>query len=236
MRYTAATLTSAARPVVLSIGRVSDRRGLRWLSRWWLRRCRTWTARPLSVPQMLALQAAHHQSPVHYVLALAAVLRAVLPWRWWYRVTGDPVRLIVALGRVDQPLQARVLSALLTAPGSDVDQSTQLDEIEAIRQAQRREVYGAQGAKGPALSLAMAALAVRAAYGDAWYYAPDRWPTSDGYAPFAVCLLEHAGLQALEARRRLEVADGFALAHAKDPRRARASIERVAYPSDSLVS
>lgn len=235
MRYTAAALSAAARPVVLSIGRVSDRRGLRWLSRWWFRRFRTWTANPLSVPQMLALQAAHQRGPIAYVVQLAQLLRAVLPRRWWHVVTGDPVHLILSLGALDPALQATVLSQLVSAPGSLVDESrAEESPIEAIRRSQRRAVYGEAGERGPRLSLAIAALTVRAAYGDTWYYAPDRWPTADGYAPFAVALVEHAGLQSLAARRQLEVADGFAIANTKDPRRIRSQLEQLAYPSDMV--
>lgn len=236
MKYTAAAITEATRPVPIGIGRVSNRRGLRRLSRWWYRTCCVWTPKPLSTPQMLALQAAHAQGPVAYVSTLAAVLRAVLPWRWWYRFTGDPVRRWVQLGTVDPALQSRVLQRLLAVPGTDTNAAAVTDEdpVEAIRRAQRRAVYGTDDG-GPRLSLALAALGVRAVYGEAWYWNPARWPTSDGYAPFGVALLEYAGLQTLDARRRLEVADGFALAHAKDPRRARQQIERLAYPSD-LVS
>ena len=186
---------------------------------------------------MLALQAAHSRSAVEYVVELAVILRQCFPRRWWHRVTGDPVALILALGASAPDLQAKVLARLVRVPGSDADESKRAeDPIEAIRMAQRRAVYGEQGAKGPQTSLALAALTVRSAYGDAWYWNPARWGTADGYAPFAVCLLEYAGLQALEARRRLEVADGFALAHAKDPRRVRQQLEKIAYPSDSMVS
>lgn len=227
MRYSAAALSAATRPVVLTIGRASDRRGWRWLSRWWVRTCRTWEAMPLSVPQMLALQAAS-RDPVSYLVAMAGVLRAVLPRRWWYRVIGDPVRLILSL---PPELMGKVLKALVTVPQTDRDVSREADSlVEQIRKAQRRAVYGDQ--EGEGVSLAVAALSVRAAFGEAWYYAPDRWPTSDGYVPFALALVEGAGVQALDVRRRLEVADGFSLAHAKDPRRARQQMERMAYPSE----
>jgi hypothetical protein len=236
VKYTAHALTAASRPVVLTIGRASDRRGLRALSRWWVRRFRTWTARPISTAQMLALQAANADGVVPYVIELALVLRSVFPRRWWHRLTGDPVARILRLGQQSPELQGRVLRRLVTVPGADRDESKDTTDLYAeLRAAQRRAVYGEQGARGPSLSLASAAMTVRAAYGDAWYWNPARWQTADGYAPFAVCLLEYAGLQALDARRRLEVADGFAIAHAKDPKRVRSQLEKVAYPSD-LVS
>lgn len=202
--------------------------------RWWVRHFREWTPKPISVPQMLALQAAHRASALHYVVTLAGVLRAVLPRRWWYRVTGDPVALILALGRVVPSLQEKVLASLVMMPGAKESAVLADDPVEAIRRAQRVAVYGAADQQ-PRGSLAAAALVVRAAYGDAWYWNPERWPTADGYVPFAVCLTEYAGLQALDARRRLEVADGYALANTKDPRRARQQLEQIAYPSDPLV-
>jgi len=221
MRYTAAALTAASRPVVLTIGRA----GKRAWSRWWVRRCRTWHAKPLSVPQMLALQAAG-RDPLRYLLALLPILRDVLPRRWWYGVVGDPVRLIL---RLPPELVQLVLKALVTVPGTDRDVSQEAaDPIEAIRLAQRRQVHGDHAEAG--ISLAVAALSVRAAYGDGWYYDPRRWPTSDGYVPFAVALVEYAGVQALEVRRRLEVADGYSLAHAKPYERER--MQRMAYPME----
>lgn len=218
MMYTAAALTAAARPVVLTIGRA----GPRWWSRQWVRRCRTWEAKPLSVPQMLALQSAG-TNPVTYLLTLLPILRAVLPRRWWYRVVGDPVRLLL---RLPDALLRKVLQALVTVPGTTRDVSAE-SEIEVIRRAQRAAVRGeAESAAG--VSLAVAALSVRAAYGDGWYFNPDRWPTSDGYVPFAVALVEYAGIQTLDVRRRLEVADGYALAHAKPHEKER--MHQLAYP------
>lgn len=232
MRYTAAALTQAPRPVVLTIGRASSRRGARWLSSWWLRVARTFTARPISTPQMLALQAAS-RDPFAYVATLSDVLRAVFVRRWWYVVTGDPVRLVVGL---PDSLRTVVLQRLVTIPGTDRDVSRETDDdlVERIRAEQRRAVYGTKQSTRPAPTLASAAMTVRAAFGDAWYYDPTRWPTSDGYVPFALAWLEFVGVQALDARRRLVVADGYSLAHAKDARRARRALERAAYPSDQV--
>ena len=184
---------------------------------------------------MLAMQAAFRKSPVHYVVALALVLRSVFPRRWWHRFTGDPVALIIELGHVAPALQEKVLARLVTVPGAMQNEATVSDDPnEALRRAQRLAVYGREDGPTARGSLATAALVVRSAYGDGWYWNPARWQTADGYAPFAVCLLEYAGLQALEARRRLEIADGFALSHAKDPKRVRAQLEKMAYPSDMV--
>lgn len=230
MRYTAAALTAASRPVVLTIGRAADRRPWRWLSRWWIRTCRTWVAKPISTPQMLALQAAR-QDPIAYLLALTPVLRAVLPWRWWYRWVGDPVALIL---RLPPELMTRVLAALVAVPTLGVDATREDDVVEQIRRQQRAAVFGRQDQRVTGPSLASAAMTVRAAYGDSWYYNPERWPTADGYVPFALAWLEFVGVQSLEARRRLEVADGYAMANAKDPRRIRQQFEQVAYPADQV--
>lgn len=245
MRYTASSLTRAARPVVIAIGRVpyatppaDASRLARWwhrhaphhrLARWWYHRAHQWTARPVSTPQMLALQAAG-RDPVAYLLALAEVLHAVFPWRRRYLVTGNPVRRLL---RLPDALRAKVLEALLTIPSEaePVDDSP----MEALRRAQRAQVYGAQEQYGPRPSLSLAALTVRAAYGEHWYFAPDRWCTSDGYAPFALTWVEYVGLQALDARRRLEIADGYAVAHAKRGDGVRRALEKAANPSE-LVS
>ncbi len=223
MRYTAAALVAAERPVVIAIGRSSHR-----VSRWWIRRFRTWTARPVSCAQMLALQAAR-RDPLRYLLVLATVLRAVFPRRWWYRLTGDPVALLLAL---PDALRTKVLQALFTRPASDEDATLDEDPIEQIRRAQRELVHG-KGSQKDGVTLAVAAATVRAAYGDTWYYSP-RWPTSDGYVPFAVVWVEYAGIQALQATQRLVIADGFAVAHAKDPMRARRSLESLAFPAEQV--
>jgi hypothetical protein len=44
--------------------------------------------------------------------------------------------------------------------------------------------------------------------------------------------VEFVGLQALEARQQLNVAQGFALAHAKDARRAMKAVQDAAYPKE----
>lgn len=224
MRYTAASMTLATRPVVISIGRVPRSR----VRRWWHRVAHTWTARPVSTPQMLALQAAG-ADPVAYLTALATTLRNVFPWRARYWLCGDPLRRLLHL---PDAVRGRVLSALLTIP--EVPEPIDDSPIAELRRQQRLAVYGDGKADGHAPSLATASLVVRSVYGDTWYYAPSRWLTSDGYAPFALTWVEYVGLQALDARQRLVVADGFAVAHAKDYKSARASLERAASPSDQV--
>jgi hypothetical protein len=98
-------------------------------------------------------------------------------------------------------------------------------------------VHGKEAARGPIPTLASALVVVRAAYGDAWYYAPERWKTADGYAPFKMVWAEYAGLQTLEARRRMEHADGVGLAMQNDrhkSKQVRDSLLRAAYPGEAL--
>lgn len=207
--------------MVFAIGRPGASR----LSRWWQRRFRTWVAKPISTPQMLALQAASGE-PVAALLETALVLRAILPRRWWHIITGDPVGLTL---RLPDALRAKVLTALFSLPKDD---GTEESPLEAMRRQQRAQVYGAEEQHGYRPTLALAALTVRQAYGDGWYYNPARWATADGYAPFAVTWLEYVGLQALDARQRLIVADGTALASAKDANRVRRQLLRLAYPQE----
>lgn len=221
MRYSASTLVEAGRPTVLTIGRSSH-----WLGRWWQRAFRTWRVRPVSVEQMLALQAARSDAR-KYARELGRVLQEIFPNRWWYRITGDPVRLV---WRLPDDVRSVVLRAVLTRPESD-DEAGADDEIEIIRRAQRFAVYGKEQNK-PGISLALAASAVRAVYGDAWYYAPSRWPTSDGYVPFALVWVEYLAVFAHAAHLRMIVADGLAVERAKDPRGARRTLERLAFPTE----
>lgn len=180
---------------------------------------------------MLALQAVA-ADPFLYLLELGRVLRAVFPWRWWMVATGDPVRLILGLfaDRATVDVGQAVIQALVTAPGLQRDESrAPLSPWEQLRADQRKALRGTTP-KGKGLSLAAAAVAVRHAYGDTWYWNPQRWATADGYAPFALVLLEYIGLQSLDARQRLMVADGFALTQARDIRAARRPFEQLAYP------
>lgn len=226
MRYTAAALAVAGAPVPLGIGVPSSRWGWRVVHRAWLAVARRWMARPISTPQMLALQAAQGD-PVRYTVALLTVLRAILVRRWWHRLTGDPVRLLMQL---PPDLRQRVLRHLVTVPGSERDATQELTFFEQVQRAQRAAVHGTEVARGP--SLAIAALTVRAVLGESWYWNPARWATSDGYAPFAVCWLEFVGLQHVSAQRRLELADAALVPHHKDPARALRAWQQQAYPTE----
>lgn len=233
MPYTAAALHEAARPITITIGRASSRPGRRWawwrwLTSWAVRTFRTWSLPPISCRQMLSLQAAR-RDPVAYLAALLPILRAQIPRRWWYRLTGDPVALLL---RLPKPLLDLVLSELMTIPGTTDDGTADEDPMEQLKRLQRKAVQGSGRIGGAAPTLAVASLTVREALGHGWYYAPGEWPTTDGYAPFGVVWVEFMGLQALHARRTLEVADGYTVAQAKDGRRARRELQSAAYPAE----
>lgn len=235
--YTAGNLTRAARPVVLTIGRASSRPGRRWawwraLTRWYVARFRTWHVRPISTVQLLALQAAAPDAYA-YLLELARVLRAVFPRHWTQRVTGDPVRLVLGLfaDSNTRALATRIVDTLLAMPGAE-PATAPVSAWEALRAEQRRQVYGDDRSGRGAVTLAVAALCTRAQFGQAWFWNPGMWRTSDGFVPFAVCLLEYIGLQTLDARARLVVADGYGMANARDLRAARRPFEDLAYPTE----
>lgn len=211
LTYGASLITEAVRPVELTIGRT------------------TYVARPLSTPVMLALQAANASGSVaRKEQALQLALRSAFPKRRW----RDPVARILKL---PFDLQAVVIAALFKVPGSDQDRRQDETPLEKMRREQRTAVHGAHRKHGHTPTLAVALAVVRAAYGDTWYYNPDRWPTSDGYAPFAVTWCEYLGLQSVEMRRRLERADSVSLALAKDGAKARRQIMDAAFPTE-LVS
>lgn len=231
MQYSARALTEAERPVVIAIGRTGASRLGRWWAQRWTRWACTWTVRPISTPQMLRLEATRHD-PVANIVALAEVLRAVFPVSRWRRLLGNPVAMVL---RLPDDVRRHVLGALFHVPGLGAAAHDDSDPLEQLRRTQRAQVYGAGAALGPHPTLATAALTVRAAYGDSWYWNPTRWRTADGYAPFAVTWLEYVGLQALEARQRMIVADGYTIAQSKDAQRARRELLRLAYPSDQAV-
>lgn len=59
-------------------------------------------------------------------------------------------------------------------------------------------------------------------FGAAWYFAPQRWATTDGFAPYAVVLHAYAATHAERALDRLTVARAVSLAFAKEDERQRA--------------
>ena len=229
IRYQAALLTNAARPVPLTIGRASSRRGLRRLSAWWVRTFRSWELPPLSTVQMLALQAVRHDW-VAYRRTLCGFLRQALPRRWWHAITGDPVALILGL---PQELSERVLRVLVEAPGTSRDVSKELDPMQIMAEQQRRLARGGRQHETQ-LTLAMAAASVRQVYGETWFFDPARWPTTDGYVPFALALVEAEGVRALEARHKLVLVESAMIPTTKQPARAMRQLVREAFPPEAI--
>lgn len=228
LRYTATALREAARPIPLTIGRASSRRGWRWVTAQWVRHVRTWVLPPLSCEQMLELQSTRHDL-AKYLQTMERVLRALLPHRWWYRVTGDPVALVL---RLPPALISIVLRELVTTPGTGLDGTQEdSDGLAELTRLQRRAAHGGDAEAGPVPTLAMAALACRTALGEAWYRSP-HWPTTDGTPPFGVVWVTFAGLEALRAQRVLERVDAHAVVHAKHPARRLRQLQQVAFPHE----
>jgi hypothetical protein len=212
--YHTALLLAAGRPFPVQIG------------------TRTVVARPVSVPVALEVQAALSTGDVGRMeAAYRQLLRAAFPRpRFGWR---DPVRLVAGL---PSAVQRALFQRLLRVPRDVPDVST--DPLAATRAWQRAAVRGdgTTGRSGPQPTLLLAAQACRAMYGEAWYYAPHRWATTDGYVPHDICWLEFAGLSALEARSQLAQVNAHVVAHSgKDARRSVGALIRAAYPPDPLT-
>jgi hypothetical protein len=196
---------------------------------------RTVVARPVSVPVALDVQAALASGDVlRMEAAYRQLLRAAFPrprlgWR-------DPVRLVAAL---PVAIQRGLFQRLLRVPHDAPVVASSDDPLAATRAWQKAAVRGdgTQASRGPRPTLLLAAQACRATYGEAWYYAPHRWATTDGYVPHDICWLEFAGLSALEARAQLQQINAHVVAHSgKDARRSVDALIRDAYPIDPLTT
>lgn len=187
---------------------------------------RTYWARPVSAALLLRLLPAL-RTPDTADAALTELLRAAFGPRRWFR---DPVTIARAL---PVGLLARTLDRILAVPGHDVDES--LDPEAALIAAHRKLAHPAPSTHGP--SLALAALTCEVRLGAAWYYAPDRWPTSDGYAPMAAVWTTYGGLMALDAGAQLAAALAVRLAHSTDKGvdRAHRALQKAAFPPDPTM-
>lgn len=215
MAYHTGLVTQAGRPFPVQIG---DRRLV---------------ARPLSVPVVLEVMAATASGDVARVVAAHhALLRAAFPRpRFGWR---DPLR---ALAVLDGAAMRRLIERLTRVP-HDAPVAAADDPLAATRAWQRAAVHG-DGAKqtGPRPTLLLAAQACRAVFGEAWYYAPGRWATVDGYVPHDVCWLEFAGLSALDARAQLTHVHAHVVATSgKKAEQALRSLLAQAYPADPLTT
>jgi len=164
-------------------------------------------------------------------VALESLLRAAFGpppgWRGWWR---DPVR---AIHQLPPTLFAQVVDRILAVPGHEIDAS--LDPEAALIAAHRKLAHPTTAHRGP--SLALAALTCEARLGAAWYFAPERWPTSDGYAPASAVWTTYGGLMALDAGAQLSAANAVRLANSTDKSvdRAYRALEKAAFPPDHTI-
>lgn len=194
---------------------------------------RRFVARPISVPVMLHVMAAIGSGDATRTQAAhAALLRAAFPRpRFGWR---DPLRWVA---RLDAPALGLLIRRLTRIP-HDAPPDVADDPRAAMAARQRAAVQGATRAThGPRPTLLLAAQACRAAFGHAWYYAPNEYDTVDGYVPHDVCWLEFAGLSALDARAQLTQVHAHAVATSgKKAEQALRSLLAQAYPTDPLTT
>lgn len=187
---------------------------------------RSYTVRPVSAALLLRLLPAL-RVPETSDAALTELLRAAFGPRRWFR---DPVAMVKTL---PVGLLARLLDRILAVPGHEIDES--LDPEAALIAAHRKMAHPVESKSGP--SLALAALTCEVRLGAAWYYNPDRWPTSDGYAPMAVVWTMYGGIMALDAGAQLAAATAARLGASTDKGvdRAFKALHKAAYPPDPTM-
>lgn len=161
--------------------------------------------------------------------AVRALLAAALGTsRLWFR---DPVRAVLGLPAT---MVASVLDRTLAVPGAEEDAA--LDPEAALIAAHRRLAHPDE-AKRQGPTLALAALTCEARLGAAWYYAPARWATRDGFAPMASVWTAYAGLMALDAQHQLAFANAIRLGNSTDPKTDKAfkTLAKMGYPPDPTM-
>lgn len=62
------------------------------------------------------------------------------------------------------------------------------------------------------MPLGLACAQCEAFYGASWYFDPRRWPTTDGYVPFAVLWDAWRTMQSVAAWQRLQITHAVAMA------------------------
>ena len=199
-----------------------------------------YTARAIGVATMLRVQMLFASPSIaDKAAAVFVLLHAAFPDRPRWRRWRDPIRQIL---RLDAPTQQKILTALMAVPGLSRAVERDDDPYAATRAWQRAAVRGdGRTPRGSTPSLELAARTCRAEFGEAWYYNPERYQTTDGTVPHAVCWVDYLGLDAIDARRELravraETVLRAATAHAAAQRLR--SVERRAFPSSpsGLVS
>lgn len=227
MAYHTRLALAAERPVSLEIGRAA------------------FVGRPVSVPVMLRAlalyaDAAQSREPSTMLRLLEEanhlVMRAAFPkpprWRWWQ----DPLR---AIARLDHPTQKRILTRLMIMPSGllppEVD-DTPIDPYAELRRQQKALSSPSTPVGGHRPTLALAALTCRARFGNAWYYNPAQYTTSDGYVPHTVAWADYEGLGALDAHAQLLQVVAQGVLHTKDAQRTLGTMRANAYPRDPLYA
>ena len=209
MRYTARSVTASSASWPLVIGR------------------RTYWARPLSAALVLRLVPLMADESTRAEAVLAA-LRAAFPprrrWQW---------NALRAVATLTPTVQAAIIERLFALPGQLVDEA--LDPEAALIAAHRKLAHPEESSRGPTLALAVLTCEVR--MGAGWYYAPDRWETSDGYAPLAAVWTTYTGLTAIAAQERLQLASATQLANGHGAQVAREwkKLQAAAYPTDPTM-
>lgn len=84
------------------------------------------------------------------------------------------------------------------------------------------------------MTLALAVTQVERFYGAAWYHAPARWQTVDGYAPWQVVWIAWRAMNAMVAYERLSMSRAIAIALAQGDAAGRARQQELdlAFPAD----
>lgn len=205
MAYTARRVAGATKPWPLVIG------------------TRTYWARPLSAAFALRVLPSLTR-PDEAPAAIAEAFRAAFPRpRLWWR---DPVRQIAQL---DAGVRGAIVAQLFSAPGESIEEQ---DPLEAVMAAHRK--LARPQSAGVAPTLALMALTCEARL-PGWYYAPGRWPTSDGYAPLAAVWTAYEGLAALDAQTLLHTARAMRIAQGSGTPVELDRLQRTAYPADPTM-
>lgn len=215
MKYCAAVVLAAERPIPVRVGRFG------------------YVARPVSVPVMLRVidltaraKANPADAPALLFEAELALLRAAFPRPSWWMRWRDPVPALLANGDIAQrrAMLERLTAMPVTAPVEAAD------PLAWIKKAQRTAVQGTT--KGPAPTLAVAAFTMRVVLGEQWWHNP-RYGTADGYVPHAQCWADYMGYDAFEARARLNLVQAHAvLQSGKQSRVHIAALMESVYPGE----
>jgi hypothetical protein len=146
--------------------------------------------------------------PADQQAALFRLLRKTFPLRWRVLWDGDPVRQWMA-----HPQREQLLLQYLTLPAK-VEPPKVMDEWDRLEAMQR--VPEVPDPNAPKVSLDTICGLVEVEAGAGWYYAPYRWPTVDGYAPYDAVFRMWGMLTRARALGRLNHARAIGITQAGD--------------------